>query len=244
MAKAPLVNPFAAAKKAVPAAAKPKTSVIVADAVLDPTGGQLYSQDDVVQAINNYCDGDSLVNQGDAMMKTSRPVVLAFGKQVFCREWAVTGKTPENPKITTDPRGTGRLIGISFNDREVNLKDEEFADMVALMGTDVAEASVTRRNEFKLKPDVLETEVEIKDAKGKLVKKQVMEHIADALQAKFADHPEILGNLFEMKEVFKTSKGLIHKGYQICQSMPAPAIGLQKYLDAIKTVIQLKPGKS
>lgn len=246
-AKAAPVNPFASAKKATPVASKPKANVIVAGDVLDPNGQVLFERAAVVDAINNYCEGDTMVKQGEAMMTTNRPTVLAFGKQAYTQNWVELQRLPDNPKISTDATGTGRIIGCGFNDRQVNLNDAEFAEMVALMGADAAEANVTRRNEFKLNPEVLDQEVACKDLKtGKPVTKPVMEHIAEALQAKFADNPEILGNLFSLTEVFKTNKGLIHKGLQLATQnpkSPAAAIQLQEFLRVTKTVIQLKPGK-
>lgn len=245
MAKTAPINPFMAAKAKPAAASKPKVEVQLAGDVIEADGKVKYTREQVVAALENYCLGHDQADEAEALMNTAKPIVTAMGLQVYAQQWIALQRKPDSPKVTTDPNAT-RLLTYTFQDRQINLNEGEYAILCNLLGADVAEANVENRNEFKLKPETLDTSIHIKDSKGKTHEKTVMEFVAEALQEKFVDHPDILANLFEMKPIFRTQKSVLHKALQL--TMTAQGIAdktlshrIQAFVKAIKTPISLKP---
>jgi len=244
-AKTPPPNPFAVAKVKAPAASKPKTEVQMAGAVIDASGREIYSQKAVISAMENYALGRAKVDEGDALMETTRPIVTAAGLQVFAELFVELERKPDNPKLTTDPNGNGVLMGVAFVDKQINLNEDEYANLANIVGAAAAEKMVENRNIFTLKPDTLDTEVEIIDkASGKVSKDTVMNHMAQALGELFKDHPAIIDNLFELKPVFRTQKGVLHEALKHVGQPRDPGTQhrVQAFIRAIKTPISLKPG--
>ncbi len=243
MAKAkPPLNPFAAAQVKPTAVSKPKAEVVLAEAVIDASGAELYSQATVIEAMNNFAVGKAKADEGEALMETTRPIVTALGLQVYAEQFVELERKPENPKITTDANGTGVLIGVSFVDRQINLNEAEYANLCNLVGAGEAEKMVENRNTFILKPDTLDLEVEVK-VNGKAIKDTVMNHMARVLGETFAENPAIIANLFELKPVFRTQKGVIHNALKL---VGTPRDGstphrVQSFLKAVKSPITLKP---
>ncbi len=244
MAKAN-INPFAVATSKAPAAAKPKNEVIVAGAVLDTAGAELYPASAVIEAMDNFAVGKGKYDEGDAMMKTNRPIIDAFGLQTFAERFLDQDRVPDSSKLTTKRDGSGTTMTYIVINKQMNLNPAEFAEFSSLVGAAAAHANVEDRNVFTLKSDTLETEVECKDVKGKPVKKSVQDHLIDALQLKFADSPEILANLFEVKPIFKTTPDLLHKGLGLVASnRDKNAVHrLQAFTRVIKAITQVKLGK-
>jgi hypothetical protein len=243
------VNPFAAAKRSAPqGSSKPKTGVYVAADLPDPKDPKniLLKQAQIVEAIENYCQGNRMVNEGEAMKETNRPSVLLFARHHFALDWLMNGKFPNNPKVAVDQSGAGTVASVIFQDREIKLTNDEYADYSNLVGAKNAEATTISRDEFWLNPELLEQEIEAPDEKGKPVKKRIMEHIADALGTKFAKRADILSNLFHVKPKFCVAKGTIHKGVElVCPNGPkdpATSTRLVDFLIKGKFVTQIKPG--
>jgi hypothetical protein len=242
---APLVNPFGVARVKAPAAEKPKTHVFVAEAVIDASGAVRYPQDAVKDALGQFIEGKKLLDQGKGLQDTSRPVIEAFGYQIFAQQWLREDRRPDNPKLTSIPDGTGSTVGFIVQDRQANLNPDEYANLCNLVGTEVAETLVEDTQVFSFNSDTLAQKITIKDVSGKDQTKLVQDFVAEALQLRFADHPEVMQTLLEVKPVFRTAPGVIDKGLALVAKVRDKTVGerLVAWLTAIKATVSLKATK-
>ena len=133
------------------------------------------------------------------------------------------------------------MINFIVQDRQVILSDDEKARLTSIVGAAKIDSCIMARDEFTLNSAVLEQTVTIHvaDAKGKKTEKTntVMNLLAEVIQERFAELPELVSQLFTVKPVQKTAKGLIDRALEFAGDQ----YSLQTFMDAIKTVRQLKP---
>jgi hypothetical protein len=236
--KAP--NPFGAARKQTPAATAAKGTTYLATAVVNPQGQEIFSIDQTRSALDTFLRGARLASEAKNLQDTSRPVIDAMSLMLFTREWHSTRKLPKNPRVSATAGGS--TVTYIVQDRAINVTDDEKARIAAVVGAGRMDGAVVNKEVFTLDPDVLEQTVTVKnkDAKGKVTEKTdtVMNHMAEALQQKFVDHPDLLAALFTVKPVQQTAKGLITRGLELAGDSPAR---LQEFLDVIKAPTQIKP---
>lgn len=240
-----------AVRKTAGAAAKPKANIIVASDVLDPeTQNVVFTANQVVEAIDGYAEGHKLEEQGKALKEMHRPTLVQTAQRGFSKQWVAEGTQPENPKITTNAQGTGTFVGAAFVDREMKLDENQFNEIVAVIGEEKAEANIVRRDEISFNPEKLntvlvpakldpKTQEEIEPAQTVL--DLVDEAISAALQK--AGREDVLEGLFVVKEVFQTKKGLLPKALGLVGG-PGPGAQVKLYdlLNAARVITTLKPG--
>jgi hypothetical protein len=241
--KAP-VNPFAAARVTTTAAATSKSPIYIADAVLDPTGRELFTKPQVVTAYEKYVEGHGQVEQGKSLMDANRPICLSFARIRFAQEYVMTGKMPDNPKVMTSNTGGGATATIVFQDRCVNMNDSEKERLAEYVGADNIDSCVGTKDIFTLNPDALEMEVEVRGPDGKPNRDTVMNHMAAALQEKFKDHSQLLASLFTLKPCQQTVKGLVERAVDLVGKGDRSAQTIDRvaqFLEAAKVTTQIKP---
>lgn len=241
--KAAAPNPFAAAKRAVPASQAPKGSIYIADAVLDQNQRELFPRAQVIQAHEAFMEGHRMATEAENMMSANRPILLAFGRARWCNEYIGLGKPPENPKIVRDATGAGGAINFIIQDRQINMNDDEKARLANIVGADRVDECVVNEEVFTLNAETLERTVKVNGTED-----TVMNHLAAAIQDKFADHPQLVAELFTVKPVQRTAKGLIDRGVELVTKGDRSPAALQRLVSFIETgkfSTQLKPaGKS
>jgi hypothetical protein len=238
-------NPFAsAARKPTAAAKKSDSPIIVADDTKTYDGG-IFSKSQVADAIVGYAEGHEQFEQGKAMKDTNRPVLIAVARTRQAESWMMLGARPKNPKMVTDPKGTGPVVGVQFNDSVNNLDENSYATLANLIGVNNAEQLTIKRDDFVINPELLGETAKVK-RDGKIIDQNVMTAIAEALQERFAPSPEILAALFQVVPKFTTTKGLIDKGLSLVTSgkTPADALRLATFLEVGRFTTQLKVGAS
>jgi hypothetical protein len=239
MAKA-TVNPFGAARKTTPAASAAKGATYLAQAVLNPAGQELFTIDQTKGALETFLRGARMAAEAKNLQDTSRPIIDALSLSLFTRDWHATRKLPENPRVSSEPGGA--TVTYIVQDRAINVSDDEKGRIAALIGEGRIDTAITSTEVFTLDPSVLDQTVTVKnkDSKGKVTEKTdtVMNHMAEALQEKFKDHPDLLAALFTVKPVQQTAKGLIARGLELAGDSPAR---LMEFLDVIKAPTQIKP---
>lgn len=244
MAKSAAPNPFAAAKpKTSASAAKSQAEVIPAQDFTAYDGGE-YTGTQVQESIQNFIEGKEQFDQGEAMMKASRPTLNAIGRTFFARFWLKNRSVrPSSPIIATDPLGRGKSVKMIFQDSVAKLDENSYTALASLIGAQHAEELTVKRDDFQINPDVLGLTVKVK-RDGKVVSQNVMEAIAEALQEKFAPSPEIVAGLFTVVHNFSTTKGLIDKGPSLVapDASDASAQKLAQFLEVGRFVTQIKPG--
>jgi hypothetical protein len=238
MARSSAPNPFGAARRITPAASASKSAVLLATAVVNAQGQEVFSVQQTKDALTNFVQGAREAAAAKNLMEGSRPIIESLGTYLFARDWHGTRKRPDNPKISADPGAA--TVNFIVQDRMINVSDDEAARIQTFMG-DHFEGAVVSKEVFTLDSDVLDQEltVKVKDSKGKQVEKKdtVMNHVANALQGYFADHPDLLASLFTVKPVQQTAKGLIDRGLEVANSPHR----LVEFMDTIKAAIQVKP---
>lgn len=213
--------------------------IISASDLMSADGEMLFSSDDISAAIEGFSEAHVLEERAKSMKSTHRPVVELFSKIQFAKLWDKSGTVPANPKITSNKDGTGSFITSIFLDKEAKLDSESFARLANTIGEKNAEENVVHIHEYVFNSDLANQTLKI----GK-TEKTIMEHVDDALNAKFKDHPEVMDELFEPREIHKTKKGLKMKLLQFLSPGPARAYRLVDALDAARVAMQLKPGSS
>lgn len=241
-------NPFAVATRKVPASAGKTAANFIPPKDITTYDGAAYTAAEVADAINNYCEGAKKFDEGDAMKKATRPILLAIGRTVFSQQWLMDGTRPSSPTLSTSPNGKGTMIKFVPTDSVAKLDDNSFATLAGLIGATKAEACVTKRDDFVFNPELLDEVVDVNvlqaDGSFRVEKQRVMDAIAAALQKTFAPSPDILGGLFKVVPVFQTNKGLIDQGLALVapDKTEASKIRLAQFMDVGKFVTQLKPG--
>jgi hypothetical protein len=239
-------DPFASASVASTATSPGNAPVYIARAIHAEDGKELFSQEQVAEAIVNYNNGKDLVDQGHAMMTSNEGIIDAFALNQWSSEYAAIGKKPENPKLTSSSSG-GAMISYSFTDRQINISDGEKERLAGIVGPDKINSCIVNDKVFTLKPDVMKQTVEVTGADGKKVTKTVQEHLADAIREKFKEHPTMVSKLFSVKPVQQTAKGLIARGFELAAKgdhSPRGAHRIAEFILAAKTCTQIKAGAS
>jgi len=219
-----------------------RSPIFVANEVRDNEGNVLFSQTDVVEAINKFCEGAELIKTGEGLQETNKPIVEAFARKEMAKYWVTEGNRPDpNPKVTTEASGEGVFINTIFQDKEVKLSEQEFDYLASVIGSDNAKNWTKNYTELTLNPEKLNIEVEI-NGETKLVQDIIDEAVSEAF-AKIS-REDLLDGLLIAKDVFKTRKGLLDKLLAFVGSNRSTAVNnLEEALQAAKVTMQLKPGK-
>jgi hypothetical protein len=239
-------NPFTTARRKAPAGSKKSDANIITACDFVSYNGGAFSKNDVVQALDAYCEGHTMFEQGKAMKDTNRPTLLYLARTMFAKDWLMQGTRPKNPKVCSTEDGRGRHCAVLFFDSANKLDNGSFASLANLIGRENADALTIQRDDFTLNPELLYEKVKVKGRNGKEVEMVVMDAIAEAIQDKFAPSPEIARDLFTITPMFTTSKGMIDKGPQlVCpDKSPASAARLAQFLELGRFTTQIKPGAS
>lgn len=230
-------------KKAPAAKAGKKTSdspIIVAADLPDPdTGAVKYSKEQVIDAVRGFAEGKELEKQGQTLMETHKPLLSEFARTGFSKLWAAAGTRPRSPKITTNADGTGTQITMSFIDKSSLMNDEQYADLVNLVGVANAEDAVERFTQYSIDAKLASQEVEIGG-----VKATFQEHMETALVSYFPEqYHDTIGAMLKPKEVFQTKKGLLDRGLDMVGRGSAGAwLKLAQFLVTARVITAYKPG--
>lgn len=225
-----------AVRKVAGAASKPKANIIVAGNVVDPeTQNIVFTGEQVVDAIEGYAEGHKLEEQGKSLKEMHRSTLVQTAQRGFVKQWVQEGTQPENPKITTNAQGTGTFIGAAFVDREMKLDENQFNELVSVIGEDKANANVVRRDDISFNPDKLAI-----DVNGKSVLEMVDEAITGYFEK--ADRADLLDGLFVVKEVLQTQKGLLPKALGLVGVGPGAQVKMFNLLNAARVITTLKSG--
>ena len=201
---APAIDPFDpfAAAPVVISAGSAKVNVILADAVVDPSGNVIYSKEEVVVAINDFIEGNAREKQGKTMKDSSRPVVEEFGLRTLAAQWLKNDKRPDNPKIiapsyTRDDTGAVKLSSLPdrnmtfiLQDSVTKLTPERYEVLCSCIGSNAASENTTKDSEFVFDSNVLKESITVKGRET-----TVMDVVRQALGIAFADHPEVYQRL-------------------------------------------------
>lgn len=211
------VDPFASAKRKVPAASKKAEANIIPAQDFTSYDGGKFTLKQSQEAIVGYAEGHEQFESGKAMKDLHRPTVLALARTKFAEQWLFNGGRPKNPALTSDPTGKGAFLKVLFFDSANKLDENSYATLANLIGAKNAEQVTVQRDDFLINPEMLTkadgspvTCLCRKD--GKVVEQPVLQAIKEALQERFAPSPEVLANLFQVIPQFHTMKGLIDKG--------------------------------
>jgi hypothetical protein len=197
--------------KAAPKSGAKKTSdspILVAEDVLDPaTQAVILTRDQVVDAINGYAEGKSLEKKGQSLMNMHKESLGVFARLGFAKCWCSTGAKPRSPKLVTKADGTGTQITMSFINKPSMLNDDQYKQMVNLLGAANAEECVERFTQYTIDARLASQKIDIGGTN-----QTVQDHIESALLAYFPeDKHELLGQMLKPKEVFQTRKGVLDR---------------------------------
>lgn len=250
-----------AVKKAPAGAGKTAPNVFVAEDFVDPvTNEVLYSQKQVVDAINKLCEGKAMAKTAETLIETYDPIVKTVATRLYAQTYVNAGHRPEKaPKIVTSKDGTGDWITTAFKDAEKNMDKNAFDALAKVIGQKNAEAATIKRDEFSLNSNKLEIElddlpeVEVLDDNDEAIKgpdgaplmrkQTVMDLVDAAITEKFADRPGILDGLFTVKPVFKTKKGMIENLLDYVGKGTANSVNnLEKALKAARVTCSVTAG--
>lgn len=236
-------NPFASAQRKAPAGAKKSDAPIYPAADTKTYDGGDYKRAQIVESINAYASGHEMFEQGKAMKDTSRPTILVVARTLFARDWLNAGKRPSSPALVTDANTVGTMLKVIFMDSVKKLDEGSYGTLANLIGAANAEQLTVKRDDFQINPEFLDQTVDVKKD-GKVVKQNVMQAIAEALQDKFAPSPHVTAGLFTVVPRFETVKGLIDKGPNlVCpDKSPASAARLAQFLEVAGFTTQIKTG--
>lgn len=198
----------------------------------------LYSQAEIIKAINGYAEGDRMTKQGEALKTLHREPVETFGLNNTAYRWAEMGSLPENPKLVTDSSGKGTIISFMLTDREMKLDEVQFSSLANLIGAEEASDNTIKRDEIAFDPEKLNTEVVESD------NQTVIEIVDEAISNAFErlGRTDLLEGLFVIKERFTTKKGLLPKGLALVRDGKDSPQKLTEFVRASRTVISLRPG--
>ena len=234
------VDPFAVAKVKPVGIKKSSSPIIVAKDFINPfTRTTDATREDVVQAMQEYAKGDAYVKEGQAMVAASKDLLVNFGRAEFAQLWCHNGQLPENPKFVENPDGSGVMYTMTFQDRATKMGEQDLLDLGEIIGKSNVSKYTSIHKEFTLNSEILDNMVVVWVGK-KAVEKKVMEHISDALTEKFKDNPEVLENLFTMKPICETKKGLIDDALKL---VGANSAKLVEFLVKARVVNSFKLGK-
>jgi hypothetical protein len=229
-----------AVRKTTGSAKKPAANIIPAADLVNPEGGAvIFSRDQVVEAMEGTAEGKRLEDQGKALQVMHRPTLVQFVQRNMVKQWVSSGRQPENPKLSTNSDGTGTIIGAALVDKAMKMDDNQYQELVSVIGEKQAEANVVHRDEISFNNEKVNQEVEV-GGKTRTVLEIVDEAITEAF--KKIKREDLLQGLFEVKEVFETKKGLLPNALTLVGG-PVPGAQVKMYdlLQAARVITNLKP---